>query len=115
MVKITNGSRVTTVTRGAFEEMYKPSGWRICDLSKEDIQPDSLPEKEKIVEEEAPEEANLVIPDSGSTFGEVTEVEIPISEMKVPELRAYAEKHGIDISAAKTKQDIRAIIRAEEA
>lgn len=118
MVKITNGSRVTTVTRGAFEEIYKPSGWRICDLSKEDTQPEYLPEEGKISEEEAEEMPNLEALGEEDTLEETEmgeDFDIPISEMKVSELRTYAEKHGIDISAAKTKQDIRAIIRAEEA
>ena len=40
-------------------------------------------------------------------------MEIPVSEMKLSELKQYAEDHGIDISAAKTKKDIKAIIKAE--
>ena len=115
MVRITNGSRITVVTKGVFEELYKPAGWEICDISNENIANEDLPDNEEIFEEspaempatETPEEE--VVPEET----EEEDFEIPISEMKLSELKAYAAEHDIDISAAKTKQDIRAIIKAE--
>lgn len=115
MVKITNGSRITVVTKGAFEELYKPYGWKICDLSEEKSVADGLFEKEKIEDESVREVPNSDTPEEDTApEEEETEVfEIPLSEMKLNDLKAYAAEHDIDISAARTKQDIRAIIRAE--
>lgn len=121
MVKITNGSRTTIVTKGVFEEIYKPSGWKICDISKENSGDEDLlkniintsEDTEEIpspdTEEEESESENF----ESDELEPEDEVEVPISEMKLDELKAYAAKHDIDISAAKTKQDIKAIIKAE--
>lgn len=117
MVKITNGSRTTVVTKGVFEELYKPSGWKICDISNENIQNEEIPEDaENYAEEtaempdsETPEEEN----DPEETEDEAEDFEIPISEMGLNELKEYAVEHDIDISAAKNKQDIKALIKAE--
>lgn len=117
MVKITNGSRTTVVTKGVFEEMYKSSGWEICDISNEVSQNEEILNPEENAPESTPEilpaqtEDELLTPEDVPDEDE--EVEIPISEMKLDELKAYAAKHDIDISAAKTKQDIKAIIKAE--
>lgn len=117
MVRITNGSRVTVVTRGVFEEVYKPSGWEICDISNENIPNEDLPEVADISAEETVEMPDSETPATEDVPEEITDeeedFEIPISEMKLSELKAYAAEHNIDISAAKTKQDIRAIIKAE--
>lgn len=105
MIKITNGSRTTVVTMGAYKEVYAPMGWKIVDGTSEVKKPAkkekpviAVPEPEEVVEEKVEEPE---------------EVEIPISEMRLDELKQYAADHGVDISAAKTKQDIKAIIKAE--
>lgn len=113
MVRITNGVRTTMVTRGAFEEYYKPHGWKTCDGESESkieaveeaaVEEPTIEENpEEEVEEEATVEETL----------EPEEIEIPISEMKVDELKAYAKEHNIDISAAKNKDEIKDIIKAE--
>lgn len=120
MVKITNGSRTTIVTKGVFEEIYKPSGWKICDISEENSGDEDLlkniinasEDTEEIPSPDTEEESEPKNFESDELESE-DEVEVPISEMKLDELKAYAAKHGIDISAAKTKQDIKAIIKAE--
>lgn len=109
MVKITNGTRTTMVTKGAFRELYEPMGWIIADLSNEKVQSEDLPEEEEKSPENAREERETV-PEEEI---EPEEVEIPLSEMKLADLKAFAAAHDIDISAAKNKQDIRAIIKAE--
>lgn len=113
MIKITNGARTTTCTRGAFKNWYEPMGWKIADISEVEEVNETLPAEEDI----EPENANEP-PDEASEEEEVEpeeeiEVEIPISEMKLADLKQYAEEHGIDISAAKNKQDIKDIIKAE--
>ena len=122
MVKITDGTRTTVVTQGVFTEQYEPYGWKICDISNENTQVEELPEEVKIFAEQ-PKESPQGMPEMPEVepeeeeetefIEEVEEVEIPISEMTVAELKAFAAKHDIDISAARNKQDIKDIIKAE--
>lgn len=111
MIKVTNGVKTTVVTKGAFKEIYEPMGyklWAPSDSLKEepslDLEP-KVEEPEVVVEEEfEPEELDTDV-----------EVETPISEMRLEDLKAYAAQHDIDISKAKTKKEIKSIIRAEVA
>lgn len=110
MIKVTNGVRTTMVTKGAFKEIYEPIGyklWAPSDSPKEEPSLDLEPkvEEPEIVEEEFESEE----PDMD------VEVETPISEMRLEDLKAYAAQHDIDISKAKTKKEIKSIIRAEVA
>ena len=111
MIKITNGTRTTMCTKGAFENWYEPMGWKIADMSEVEAVAESLPEEENIEPENASEPPEETLEEEEVEPEE--EVEIPLSEMKLADLKEYAEEHGIDISAAKTKQDIRSIIKAE--
>ena len=113
MIKITNGTRTTMCTKGAFENWYEPMGWKIADMSEVEAVNETLPEEENIEPENASEPPEDTLEDEEVEPEEEVEVEIPLSEMKLADLKEYAEEHGIDISAAKTKQDIRSIIKAE--
>lgn len=84
MIKITNGTRITTVTRGVYKAAYEGLGW------------------------EPVEEAQVVEP----VVAPGPQIEVPLSEMKVSELRDLAEEWGIDISSAKSKKDMRDLIKA---
>ena len=88
MIKITNGARTTMCTRGAFENWYKSMGWR-------EVKPENKP-IERGEENLEPKER----------------VEVPLSELSLEELKAYAEENNIDISQAKTKKEIRNLIRS---
>lgn len=113
MIKITNGTRTTICTKGAFENWYEPMGWKIADMSEVEAVNETLPEEENIESENASEPPEETFEEEEVEPEEEVEVEIPLSEMKLADLKEYAEEHGIDISAAKTKQDIRSIIKAE--
>lgn len=121
MVKITNGARTTVVTLGVFNEIYKPMGWKICAKSKEKSSAEEITADDKKPAETSPEMADSETEDTPDEADEVAEedieedieVEMPLSEMKIEELKAYAEEHNIDISAAKTKKDMMDIIKAE--
>ena len=113
MIKITNGTRTTTCTRGAFKNWYEPMGWKIAEMSEENTADEVLLDEENIESENASEPPEETLEEEEVEPEEEVEVEIPISEMKLADLKEYAEAHGIDISAAKTKQDIRDIIKAE--
>lgn len=114
MVKITNGSRITIVTNGVFNAVYAPMGWKIVELSEKTHSVDTLPESGS----KSPENGEILAgeghkgDDSYNSY-DSEKFEIPLSEMRLSELKEYAVKHGIDISAAKTKQDIKAIIKTE--
>ena len=88
MIKITNGARTTMCTKGAFENWYKSMGWR-------EVKPENKP-IEMGEENLEPKER----------------VEVPLSELSLEELKAYAEENNIDISQAKTKKEIRNLIRS---
>ena len=88
MIRITNGARTTLCTKGAFENWYKSMGWR-------EVKPENKPIEKR--------EENLE-PKGG--------VEVPLSEMNLEELKAYAEENNIDISQAKTKKEIRNLIKS---
>ena len=113
MIKITNGTRTTMCTKGAFENWYEPMGWKIADMNEVEAVAETLPEEENIEPENASEPPEETLEEGEVEPEEEVEVEIPLSEMKLADLKEYAEEHGIDISAAKTKHDIRAIIKAE--
>lgn len=113
MIKITNGARTTMCTKGAFKNWYEPMGWKIADIGEVEAVNETLPAEENIKPENASEPLRETLEEEEVEPEEEVEVEIPISEMKLADLKEYAEVHGIDISAAKTKQDIRDIIRAE--
>ena len=112
MITITNGSRTTKVTGGAFKDIYEPMGWKIADLSEESGLRDTLLEEVEKTAETKVEELQDTS-EEVDYFEEDPEVEIPLSEMKVAELRQYAAKHDIDVSAAKKRKDIIDIIKAE--
>lgn len=119
MVKITNGSRTTVVSKGAFKNYYEPYGWSIVDSEEEIVTSKDLPnEDEKTAEEaneslsEAPEEV-LDEGEKEESPEDESDIEIPISEMTVAELREYAAKHDIDVSLAKNKKEMLAVITSE--
>ena len=109
MIEITNGTRRTTVTKGVFKEVYEPMGWKVYE-PEETIE---APEKVKPVEPEEPEEVYEEYVEPEIEEPEDNEVRIPLSEMNLAELKAFAAENDIDISSARTKKDIRSIIKAE--
>lgn len=88
MVKITNGSMVTTVSRETYENKFRKSGWR---------------EMKKI-----PVQKNPFSEDTG----EVDIETIPVSDMNGEQLKQYAKAHDIDISKTKSAAEARKVIQA---
>lgn len=125
MITITNGARTTVVSKGVFEECYKPMGWKICVKSKENSQVEEVVESNEKSPENEPEQVNeetSEAPQESSEEEKATEsaeevveeeAKTPISEMSLQELKTYAAEHNIDISAAKKRRDVLDIIRAE--
>nr|DAH73231.1 MAG TPA: HeH/LEM domain [Caudoviricetes sp.] len=120
MVTVTNGSRTMTVSKGAFKALFEPIGWKEVEdenfwglMGKKPLG-GVLPGDDK---NEA-ENANLTgentedSDDEDEEEPEDDEIETPISEMSVRELKAFAEKHDIDISEARNKIQLRAIVES---
>lgn len=111
MIKIHKGSKTKVVTKGVFYEMFANDGWEIGDATvekEESVVINTAEEKEPENVTEEPESVEYIVEES-----EDDEVEIPLSEMTVSQLKSFAKEHGIDISAAKNKRELRAIIAAE--
>lgn len=105
MIEITNGVKTKVVTKGVFHEIYEKEGWEKTDgLAEKRSETVELPIKVEKGPENVAEEPEKV---------DQEEVEIPLSEMTVSELRAFAKKHNIDVSRAKNERGLRAIITTE--
>lgn len=85
MIKITNGERVTEVTKGAFKEIFSKQGW--SEVGTIPTPPQPIPEEEEVI--------------------------VPFSEMTVAELKGYASHNGIDIPSGKSKREIIEILESE--
>lgn len=111
MVTITNGKRILVVSKGAFKSLYARKGWEIFSGEENTEEKVKTPENAEICSEESEEYDE---PDECEDAPvEDEEVSVPLSEMTVAELKAFAKDNDIDISGAKTASDIRSIIEAE--
>ena len=129
MLTITNGRVTLKVTRGAFENSYRPYGFSVLDGvgaadggGQVNTQPTLTTQhpgdssQDKMVEsDEGAEE----VPDTDETEEEVTEEEdkvdlseIPLSELDFYQLQDYADQLGLDHAGMRSKKEIRALIRA---
>lgn len=115
MVTIEKDGRTLTVTKGAFNKIYKSAGYVIVG-AEEDRQVPSASGNEitytdhKNVREESSES---VEDDSDDDEDDAFD-EKPLSEMTFRELKSYADSIGLDHSDYTTKRDLRnAIIEFE--
>lgn len=95
MVKITNGTNVFEVTRGAFDGIYSRQGYTIVDeeqaVSNEDSKVPEKTEDEKFLEEI---------------------VEKPISQWNKDEVKRFALLNEIDITGTKNANEAKEIIKS---
>lgn len=95
MVKITNGTNVFEVTRGAFDGIYSRQGYRII--------------SDKAVEEV---NANNDVPDKTEDEIFIEEIlEKPISQWNKDEVKRFAALREIDITGTKNANEAKAIIK----
>lgn len=131
MVTITNGREVYTVTRGAFNEVFKNQGFfeTLDNRSSKPLEtsldlPDSLPEQvttsaAAIVFDEKTDESGINVK-SQSKIENENQVnpeerdlsEIPISEMTDKQLKEYAAQLGVDISGLTSRKAVRNKIKS---
>lgn len=96
MVKITNGSSIFEVTRGAYESIYKKQGYVPVDEKKELVQEPEVPQKPDVNEDDLFVEEML---------------EKPIGSWNGKEVKRFAEIKGIDISGTKNANEAKEIIK----
>lgn len=94
MVTITNGKEVFSVTKGAFESIYKKQGFKIAKAKKE------KPVEEKTKHKELTDEEFIEKLD-----------EKPLNRWNKVEVKRFASIFGIDISATKNINEARDLIR----
>lgn len=91
MVKITNGTIVCEVTRGAFDGIYSRLGFRVVEEPKAEVTPVVVAQPEN--EFEALEEK-------------------PLSQWNKTEVKEYAAAHEIDLTGTKNVNEAKEIIKA---
>lgn len=106
MITITNGTQTLQVTEGAFKALFEPEGWRKGTADKKVEKEEKVPENNNL----PPLVPGDMAEDEDEYDEEDEDVETPISEMTINELKAYAEEHNIDISEAHNKNQLRNII-----
>ena len=110
MIKITNGTEIYEVTRGAFETVYKPMGFykfdsesfKHVDDAVDDVVEDAVDEPEQEVEDEQSED---------DAWCEELEKK-PIGQWNKAEVKQYASIKGIDITGTKSINEARDRIKA---
>lgn len=114
MVTITNGATVLTVTKGAYNTMYAPQGWE--KVTEETTGPEnrdfttvSKDEELSQSEIESVSEDKISSEDDEETEEQESEPEIelseiPLSEMSVPQLKAYAKQLGLEVTTDSARQ-----------
>lgn len=117
MVDITNGINTMTVTKGAFEGIYKLQGYTLVHDYAETITP-------TLVVEERPDSIDEPLPDitsdnvdeekeSPDTTIEMQEMlDKPIGQWTKEELKQFAEANDISLEGAKSVKEVREIIKA---
>ena len=117
MVDITNGINTMTVTKGAFEGIYKLQGYSLVHDYAGTITPTP-------VVEERPDDIDEPLPDiasdnvdeekeSSDTPIEMQEMlDKPIGQWTKEELKQFAEANDISLEGAKSVKEVREIIKA---
>ena len=110
MLTITNGTSILTVTKGAYKSMYAPQGWEIQpgNPGGENGNISQVEEIEEIIQPEAENvtETKFDNQDGEETEDDESEVnlsEIPLSNMSVPQLKAYGKQLGIEVDTDSAK------------
>lgn len=115
MVAITNGIHYMTVTKGAFEGIYKHQGYTLVNDYSSSIQVNTGDTIEvnnniPIIETEVMASDNLE--ETGEKKFERAELlETPISQWTKEELREFADANNISVEGATTVKEVRNIVR----
>lgn len=109
MIKITNGEQTLTVSKGAFRELYLPSGW----LMVGNI-PSTAPQESPMAsmgDGDSKPTSDQVEPSGGHAE---TSEEDAINGMSEMELKQYASLLGIKTRNLKTREELLAAIKSHQ-
>ena len=125
MIKIKRGDSVLTVTTGAYKSYYKHLGYEPVGVAKNSENPDQenthshddsqqLEDSTQLTEDEDDsndEEEEDFTEEEEDSDEEVDLSEIPLGEMDLDQLHAYAEELGLEHEEINSKKKLRALIR----
>lgn len=121
MVDITNGIHFMTVTKGAFEGIYKHQGYTLVHDYSSSIQVnagDTVEVNDNIPIIETEEAANDNLEETGESeepekkLEKVEFLETPISQWSKDQLKEFAEANNISLDGATSVKEVRGIIKA---
>lgn len=110
MITITNGNKELTVTRGAYDNIFRRMGYHPVETERADISPLGLEDENTYEEPETASEDENEDPEDE----EEDLFEKPIGEMSFKELLEYAKANGIDIRGCNSKKEVLEAIEASE-
>ena len=118
MVDITNGRASLTVTKGAFEGIYKHQGYTLVhdyagSTTVKPVKEETISTDNYITEEEPSTSDNLEqTAESDEKVIEMAELlETPIGQWSKEQLKEFAEANNISIDGASTVREVRNIIK----
>lgn len=115
MVKITNGSKIFEVSRGAYDSVYKGLGFHVVGTEPAEDKP---PKEKMQVPPETEGDEEDDVPDEPETEGEPGNgldldalLEKPLSQWEPDELKEFVRAKGIDTAGAKKVSQVRGIVK----
>lgn len=115
MVKITNGSKIFEVSRGAYDSVYKGLGFHVVGTEPAEDKP---PKEKTQVPPETEGNEEDDVPDEPETEGEPGNgldldalLEKPLSQWEPDELKEFVRAKGIDTAGAKKVSQVRGIVK----
>lgn len=110
MIKITNGTDIYEVTRGAFETVYKPMGFKEFNGKSVEHADDVT---EDVIEDVADKPEHEVVDEQSEDDVWCDELEKkPIGQWNKSEVKQYASIKGIDITGTKSINEAKDRIKA---
>lgn len=115
MVKITNGSKIFEVSRGAYDSVYKGLGFHVVGTEPAEVNPPK--EKTQVpTDAEGEEEDDTPGEAEGETEpGEGLDLDVllekPLSQWEPDELKEFVRAKGIDTAGAKKVSQVRGIVK----
>lgn len=115
MVKITNGSKIFEVSRGAYDSVYKSLGFHVVGTEpaedkppkeKTQVPPDTEGDEEDDASDEPETEGE---PGNGLDMDAL--LEKPLSQWEPDELKEFVRAKGIDTAGAKKVSQVRGIVK----
>lgn len=116
MLRITNGKQTLIVSKGAFKELYSPSGWAVVDdtlampLQEPAVTPGGGGGSNPTADPENPSEGHS----EGSDEDDTQDGENTLQNMSEVELKQYASLLGIKTKTLKTREELVEAIKAHE-